>query len=251
MNEIKNEIKLIVLDCDGVLAKGEAHPFEASLLARLAALNRRARRGEAVPAVTLNTGRPSPYIEAVMQAIDGRLPAPYENGAGLYRPELYQLELTPALHAVHKRALRAIIAEIDRAIVQPGLAYWQPGKTVCHTLFARPPGAIADFSHEVTAIIAQVSDQFTATPAKLALNVHPLGIDKGTGLHWLSQVTGIAPAEMGGVGDTSGDISFLRLAGHSAAPSNATDDVKGVVHYLSPDPDATGLSDILDHWSLP
>ena len=98
-------MKLIVLDCDGVLSKGEAQPFDPALLARLARLNRRAGAGESVPAVTLNTGRPSPYVEAVMQAIDGWQPALYENGAGLYFPKTYRFETTPLLNAETKAAL--------------------------------------------------------------------------------------------------------------------------------------------------
>ena len=68
-------MKLIVLDCDWVISKGEAQPFNLTLFARLAELNRRAKLADDVPAVTLNTGRPSSYVEAVMQAIEGWQPA--------------------------------------------------------------------------------------------------------------------------------------------------------------------------------
>jgi len=241
-------MKLIVLDCDGVLSKGEAQPFDLTLFGRLATLNRRARRGEPVPAVTLNTGRPSPYVEAVMQAIEGWQPALFENGAGLYFPETYQFETTPLLQAGHRAALKTIIERVDQALVQPGRAYWQPGKTVCHTLFARPPLTLADFTAEVEAMVATVSRDFVVAPAKLALNIHPLAIDKGTGLRWLGQVTCLDPADMAGIGDTSGDVSFLRLIGRPAAPANATDEVKAVAHFVSTHSDAGGVHDILDYW---
>ncbi len=244
-------MKLIVLDADGVLSKGEAQPFDLSLLARLRDLNRRARQGEAIPAVTLNTGRPSAYVEAVMQAIDGWQPALYESGSGLYFPETYLFETTPLLTASQKAKLQQVISRVDKAVVQTGRAYWQPGKTVCYTLFAHPPLTIADFTAEVQAIAAEVSDQFVVTPAVLALNIHPAGIDKGTGLRWLADVTGIAPADMGGAGDSAGDIDFLQLVGHPAAPVNATPEVKAVAHYVTSRPDSEGLHDILDHWLGP
>ena len=244
-------MKLIVLDCDGVISKGEACPLNLGLMARLARLNQRARQGEAVPAVTLNTGRPSPYVEAIMQAIDGWQPALYESGAGLYYPETYQFEMTPILTQEHKLALQELIHRLDQTVVKSGQqAYWQPGKSVCYTLFAHPPLAVADFVDEVKAIATEISDQFIVTQAKLALNIHPAGIDKGTGLQWLAQVTGIDPTEMGGVGDTAGDIDFLRLVGHAAAPANATNEVKAVVQYVSSQIDAAGLQNILDHWQL-
>lgn len=243
-------MKLIVLDIDGVLSTGEAHPFELSLFARLTGLNRRARQGEAVPAVTLNTGRPSPYVEAVMQAIEGWQPALYESGAGLYFPQTYQFQLTPALTTDHLAQLRTVVERLDHAVVQPGRAYWQPGKSVCYTLFAHPPLTTTDLMPEVEAIVADISGEFVVTRASMALNVHPAGIDKGTGLRWLSEVTGITLADMGGVGDSAGDIDFLRLVGRPAAPSNATPGVKAVVEYISTRSEAAGLHEILDYWLL-
>ncbi|MFN8454995.1 MAG: HAD family hydrolase [Anaerolineae bacterium] len=243
-------MKLIVLDIDGVLSKGEAHPLDLKLLARLADLNRRARQGETIPAVTLNTGRPSPYVEAIIQAIDGWQPALYESGAGLYFPQNYQFQLTPALSAEHLARLRVVMERLDQAVVQTGQAYWQPGKSVCYTLFAHPPFTIADLMPEVEAIVSQVSGEFVVTPAALALNIHPAGIDKGSGLRWLAQVTGIDPADMGGVGDSAGDIDFLRLVGRAAAPVNATAEVKAAADYVASQPDAAGLQEILDYWAM-
>ncbi len=242
-------MKLIVLDCDGVLSRGEAQPFDLSLLARLATLNRRARQDKSLPAVTFNTGRPSPYVEALMQAIEGWQPALYENGAGLYFPQSYHFEITPLLNVEQRAALQEVIRRVDQTLVQSNRAYWQPGKSVCYSLFAHPPLNINNFSAEVRAITAEVSPQFHVSPAGLALNIHPAGIDKGSGLQWLSKVTNIPLGQMGGAGDSDGDIPFLRQIAHSAAPANATAGVKSVVRYCSSLPDAAGLHDILDHWA--
>lgn len=243
-------MKLIVLDCDGVISKGEAQPFNLTLFARLAELNRRARLGDEVPAVTLNTGRPSSYVEAVMQAIDGWQPALYENGAGMYLPQTYQFQTTPLLSADHQANLREVLQVIDQQFVRTGFLYWQPGKRVCHTLFAHPPHRINDFVPEIQATIRQVSPDFVAVPAVLALNIFPAHITKGTGLQWLAGVTNIDPADMVGVGDSSSDVAFLRHVGRAAAPSNATADVQAVVEFVSTRENAAGLLDILDHWRL-
>jgi hydroxymethylpyrimidine pyrophosphatase-like HAD family hydrolase len=237
-----------VLDCDGVISLGEAQPFKLPLFERLSDLNQRARRGEPVPAVTLNTGRPSPYVEAVMQAMAGWRPALYENGAGLYRPHDYQFKTTPLLTEAHQTALAEILRQVDREIVQPGLAYWQPGKSVCHSLFAHAPHTIDSIFPAVEAIVRRVSPEFVAVPAVLALNIYPAGINKGSGLHWLSRETGIDVADMAGVGDSASDVDFLRLVGQPAAPANATAEVKAVARYVSPHRDAAGTLDILNHW---
>jgi len=247
---LKPKLKLIVLDCDGVISNGEAQPFDMPLFTRLANLNRQARNGDAVPAVTLNTGRPSPYVEAVMQAIDSRQPALYETGAGMYFPETYQFKITPLLTTHDKITLDKILKQIDDEIVQSEKAYWQPGKSVCHTLFAEPSFTQADFAPQVAAIAKSISNKIAVIPAGLALNIYPAGITKGTGLQWLSQITGISLLEMGGVGDSSSDVDFLRLVGYPAAPKNATDDVKAVAGYVSPKTDIAGLMDILDYWRV-
>jgi HAD superfamily hydrolase (TIGR01484 family) len=244
------EIKLIVLDVDGVIGLGEAQPFDLSLLSRLAGLNRRARQDKKNPAVTLNTGRPSAYVEAIMQAIDAWQPALYENGAGLYSPQSYQFQTSPKLTSEQMARFREILDHIDQNFVQTGQAYWQPGKSICHSLFALPPFSMNQLAKDVEAFVAELSDEFAVKSAILALNIYPKHIHKGTGLQWLAETTGIAPAEMAGVGDSGGDIDFLRLLGYAAAPANAIDEVKQVVHYVSPKTAADGLYDILDYWQL-
>jgi hypothetical protein len=182
--------------------------------------------------------------------IGGWQPALYESGAGLYFPQTYQFQTSPHLTPEHLAGLRTIVERLDRALVQKGQAYWQPGKSVCYTLFAHAPLTVADLLPKVEAIVEDISTEFVVTLASLALNVHPKGIDKGTGLRWLAQMTGIDPSEMGGVGDSAGDIDFLRLVGGAAAPANATTEVKAVVDYVASKADGVGLQEILDHWSL-
>ena len=241
-------MKLIVLDADGVLSKGEAEPFDLTLFDRLRKLNGQARAGEPVPAVTLNTGRPSAYVEAVMQAINGWQPALYESGAGLYDPQGYHFHTTPLLTEEKRNQLLEVIRCLDETIVKSGKAYWQPGKTVCYSLFAHSPLTASTLLPEVETIVTKISKDFMVTPAVLALNVHPRSIDKGTGLQWLAQVTGIDPAEMAGAGDSAADLDFLRLVGRSAAPANATEDVKAMAHYVAAQVDTAGMHEILDRW---
>lgn len=244
------QLKLIVLDVDGVLGMGEAQPFNLEVFARLADLNRKARYDSSVPAVTLNTGRPSAYVEAVMQAIDGWQAALYENGAGLYFPETYQFQTAPQLSPELMARFQEILAIIDKKIVQTGKAYWQPGKTVCYSLFAHPPLQISDIAIEVSNLVKEISDEIAVTSAVLALNIYPKHINKGTGLNWLSEVTAIRLSEMGGVGDSSGDMDFLKLVGKSAAPANAVPELQSKVHYVSSQKAAEGLNDILNYWGL-
>ena len=241
-------MKLIVLDCDGVLSKGEACPFDAPLMERLAQMNRRARAGESVPAITLNTGRPSPYVEAVMQMLHGWQPALFENGAGLYFPQTYQFVTTPLLTSERVLRLQDVVQEIGKQIVQTGDASWQPGKSTCYTLFASPERTTSEILSQVQSISQQTPGELMVSVAQEAINIHPLGIDKGTGLQWLAEVTQLPVSQMGGVGDSVSDMAFLKLVGWSAAPWNADGAVKSLVDYVSQKTDAAGLHDILDYW---
>ena len=53
-------------------------------------------------------------------------------------------------------------------------------------------------------------------------------------------------SRIGGVGDSSSDLTFLTMVGFAAAPANAAPDVKERVHYVSPFEDGEGLMDILE-----
>jgi hydroxymethylpyrimidine pyrophosphatase-like HAD family hydrolase len=158
--------------------------------------------------------------------------------------------MTPLLSAAQQASLHEVLRVINRQFVQPGFLYWQPGKRVCHTLFAHPPHHINNFLAEIQGTIQKISPEFVAVPAVLALNIYPAHITKGTGLKWLAELTNIDPDEMAGVGDSSSDVDFLRHVGHAAAPSNATADVQAVVEFVSSRENAAGLLDILDHWRL-
>lgn len=243
-------MKLLVLDIDGVLSHGEAQAFDLSLLGRLRELNQQAKTNPSIPAVTLNTGRPSPYVEALMQAMDGWQPALFENGAGLYFPQNYSFKITPLFTSSIKTQLNTLIALLDKEIVQTGKAYWQPGKTVCYTLFSHGNYTITELADDVKAFAESISEELAVVIAGQALNIYPRMITKGTGIEWLAEVTGIALSEMAGVGDSDGDIDFLRLLAFRAAPSNATTNVKSIVDYVSSYPTTAGLHDILDYWKL-
>jgi hydroxymethylpyrimidine pyrophosphatase-like HAD family hydrolase len=74
-------------------------------------------------------------------------------------------------------------------------------------------------------------------------------VDKGSGVKWLSEETDIPLTQIGGIGDSTSDQKFLCLVGYSAAPANATDEIKVAVDYVSPYENGDGVVDILQTWS--
>ncbi|MEX0994912.1 MAG: hypothetical protein WD599_05245, partial [Balneolaceae bacterium] len=78
-------INLFILDLDGCVSEPYKTPDWESIT-KIRELNRRSRETDHIPPVTLCTGRPLPYAEAVAQWLDIRLPFVFES-AGMYDPD--------------------------------------------------------------------------------------------------------------------------------------------------------------------
>jgi hydroxymethylpyrimidine pyrophosphatase-like HAD family hydrolase len=242
-------IRLLLLDIDGVLTEGEARSLDLGLLAALAAMNRAARGEAALPAVTLCTGRPAPYVEVMVQAIDGHLPAIYENGCGLYVPAGYRFLPHPEVAA----SLADFALARDRlraALVDTGRAFIQPGKEFSLSLFPLDGTHVDDLAPLSEAALGPLLGAVSLVYSFSCLNVIPRGVDKGQGVRFLCDQSGYALEEVLGVGDSDVDLPFLAAVGRAAAPANANAPVRQAVEYVSPLPTSRGVRDILSHYGL-
>jgi HAD superfamily hydrolase (TIGR01484 family) len=243
---VSSDIRLVVVDIDGCLTPGEAQPWDFGVLQFVAELNRKARADARQFAVTLCTGRQEPYVEAMMQAIDAHMPGIYENGGGLYFPAQYRFVENPAIDAAKRAQLMQVREILTRAVVETGVGQFQPGKEVSLTLYPAREGVtftqLADAARR--ALDGKISG-LTIMPLVTSVDIVFDGIDKGAGVEWLSRETGIPLAQMAGIGDSSGDLPYLRRVGFSAVPANASDDVRRAAQYVSPFEDGKGVVDIL------
>lgn len=242
------QVHLVVVDVDGCLTPGDAADWNWEALQTIRGLNRQARQGGPVPAITLCTGRQEPYVEVLMQTIGGYLPCIYENGCGLYVPQGYRFVEHPSLTTSSREALAAARVTLYRQVVVPELGYFQPGKEVSLTLYPLPGTSVRRLYQIVANVLAPQDGAFTIQASVSCVDVTPKGIDKGEGVRWLSEQAGIPLASMGGIGDSPSDLKFLRLVGRSAAPANAAPEVKAAVDYVSPYADGDGVVDILHRW---
>jgi hydroxymethylpyrimidine pyrophosphatase-like HAD family hydrolase len=243
-----DSIHMIVFDIDGVLTWGEAHALDLSLLGILAGMNKAARIDSAIPAVTLCTGRPAPYVEMMLQAIDGHLPGIFENGAGMYVPNGYRFLPHPDLSGVD--TMRVVRQRLGDTLVRDKVAYFQPGKEYTLTLFSEDPENTEKLSQYVGGALGTITEEIERVYSTSCLNILPRGVHKGKGIEFLAQLTGIDPAGMLGVGDSDVDLEFLQMVGYSAAPANANANIKKVVQYVSTYPNGEGVQDILAHFGL-
>ncbi len=241
-------IRLLLLDIDGVLTRGEAQALDLDLLSELAAMNRAARADPARPAVSLCSGRPAPYVEVLLQAIDGHLPAIFENGCGLYDPRAYRFLPHPALG--DGSAMDAARQRLHAELVRSGRVFFQPGKEFSLSLFPLNDVTAADLYRLAEAALGAARPAVELVYSVSCLNVIPRGVDKSAGLRFLCEQIGLGSDEVLGVGDSEVDVPFLQVAGRSAAPANAGEAVKRIVDYVAPRPTANGVRDILKEFGL-
>jgi hydroxymethylpyrimidine pyrophosphatase-like HAD family hydrolase len=235
-------IRLVLADVDGCLTSGEGRSIDLDVLRDVAVTNSLSRVDETVPAVSLCTGRPAPYVEVLLQAIDGYRPSIFENGCGLVVLAPYGFRAHPLIDDRVRTAFRSGMDRLERVLVRPGRAMWQPGKSYSATLY--PVGGDA---HELWLVARELlDDRFYVDEGIECINLMPAGIDKGAGVEWLSTDSGLSLDEIAGVGDADSDLVFLDRTGFSAAPSNATPNVRARVDYVSAKPDGNGLLDIVE-----
>lgn len=66
---INSRIKLLLTDIDGCLIAGEQAPYDCEALAAIRELNRAATPHNAIPYITICSGRPYPYVEAMIKLV--------------------------------------------------------------------------------------------------------------------------------------------------------------------------------------
>lgn len=246
--EFRTEIELVVLDIDGVITEGESSALDLDFIGQLAAMNRAARADESLPAITLCTGRPAPYLELMLQVIDGSLPGIFENGAGLYFPHDYRFVAHPQVSEDH--LMQEVRTLLERGPIKEGRAFIQPGKIYTLTLFATDPDQTGQLKRWTENALGDLASRVDLAYSTSCLNILPRGIEKGKGIEFLVQKTGIRAESMLGVGDSDVDLPFLKRVGHSAAPANAVPAVKAIVDYVSQERTGAGVLDILKEYRL-
>jgi hydroxymethylpyrimidine pyrophosphatase-like HAD family hydrolase len=206
-----------------------------------------AGKGDLAP-MTLCTGRPQPYVEAMMKLLDIRYPVICENGAVLY--DLASNEATYAPGVTHEkiaqlRALRCYIE--DELLTHYDGAVIQFGKEAQLSVFCKHPEIFGRMGQQVAEFVAKHGPEVVINTSHFYLNISLAKLDKGTAIaHILNQV-GLKRDEVAGIGDTVGDMPLRDAVGFFACPSNAVPQIKEVADYVSPYPMIVGVLDILKH----
>lgn len=231
----RRRVEVFACDIDGCLAAAGHAAYDLTTLRRMAELNALSKVSPDVPALTLVTGRPHAYVDAVTQVLAIDLPVSFENGAGLATRRPYRAWLAPAVDAGLPRLaeLSALVAEQPRMMLQLG-------KVASLSVF--PVGGqypLEELTADVAALIERAALELEVDPSSDCVNVLLPGVDKGSGFAWLLQEMGVAPEAVAGIGDSVGDLPWLAACGLSVAPANAVPEVAAAVDVVMPGEDAT------------
>lgn len=227
-------IKLFAIDLDGCLTRPFTSP-DWDTFSKIRSLNQSSSNLENTPPLSIITGRPQPYAEAIAQILDIQVPIMFESGAGCYDPVNISVIWS---NRVTKEALRQIdevklFFEKDIQEEFPGCTLEfskrtdagiiHPNEGICERIFYRTRRFIEDSGFQI---------EVHNTP--VSVNALIKGNNKGHGIIWLADMLKLELSEVAYIGDSSGDVPALQKAGRRYAPRHASEGVKKVdqIHVL-------------------
>lgn len=235
----------IICDIDGCLGPESAAPMDALALAGVAKHNQLARERGDRPAVTLCSGRPQPYAEAICRLIGNTtLPCVAEMGVWLYDPRDNRFLIDPGIRAEHLAAVREATGWIERDLVPKGLVI-QPGKTASISLWHPDTKFLMSHAGVLVETFARRGWPLRVSNTVAWINCDLAHVSKDTGIKRLTTMTGLTRERLAGIGDTLGDLAIRRAVAWFACPSNAAEELKAQADYVSPKPEIEGVLDIL------
>lgn len=220
-------IKLFVTDLDGCIS----FPFQAPIwenMSQIRKLNEESRTDETIPALSICTGRPYPYAEAVAQWLNVDIPFVFES-AGLY---LWSGNYIKTALKNEKEDLFPI-TELRNWIQNEVLPDF-PSAAVEFTKkldagVVAPEKSVIDEIHKIISL--KVDESYPTLEIHItdvSVNVLLGGNNKLQGMKLLADELNITLDEIAYIGDTGGDIPALREVKMAFCPSNATRAVKNV-----------------------
>lgn len=220
-------IKLFVTDLDGCISYPYRTPnWEA--IQEIRELNIASRTNPEIPPLTICTGRPHPYAEAVAQWLDVRLPFVFES-AGLYhwdgnRVETGLANLEEALEPIREMKVwlgREIVPRFPSANVEFS-------KLMDAGIVTPDKEAIKTIIPIVREKLASDFPQLEMHTTDVSVNILMPGNNKYQGMKLIARSQNVTFDEIAYIGDTGGDIPALEVVKMAFAPSNATRGVKDV-----------------------
>ncbi|MBX3375931.1 MAG: HAD family phosphatase [Phycisphaeraceae bacterium] len=235
----------VICDIDGCLAPESSAPFNAQALIRVAEHNHAAQTRLDRPIVTVCSGRPEPFVEAMCRLIANRtLPAIAENGVWLYHPSTNAYDRDPSITPEHLRTVRDAAAWVEADLGPTGVVM-QPGKSCSISLYHDNTEYLRRLEPVVRARAERESWPLRISMTWLYINCDLAHISKGTALERWIAATGIPSDRLAGIGDTPSDLPIADRVAFFACPGNAMPAIRSRANTIARSDEAEGVVEIL------
>lgn len=236
----------VICDVDGCLSPESSEPMDVRRLGEIAAYNERAQGAGDRPVVTLCSGRPEPFVEAMCRALGNRtIPAIAENGVWLFHPERNGWDRDPAITAEHLRAVGDASRWVERELGPRGVVM-QPGKTASLSLYHPDTELLRGLEGRVREAFTREGWPLRVSMTWLYINCDLTHVSKGTAIDRLTAQTGLTRERLAGIGDTAGDSYIADRVAWFACPANASEQIRPRAAYIASQREIAGVIEILD-----
>lgn len=225
-------IKLFITDLDGCVSTPFISP-DWKLLSEIRRLNDQHLDDIAVPPLTICSGRPLPYVEAVAQWLNITHPAVFES-AGIFDVGKYEVQFLPVFDEKAEQQVEELKRWLEREVIPeyPGMVL-EFTKKMDAGLIHPNKEAIDDAFPAIKEYVANRYPIFEVHKTEVSINVILAENNKENGILRLCELLDITPREVAYIGDSSGDIPGLKIVAQPYAPGNAVAEVKEHAEVLN------------------
>jgi HAD superfamily hydrolase (TIGR01484 family) len=223
--------KLFITDIDGCLMEPMRKP-DWDVLSEIKSLNEKSKNDPRIPPLTICTGRPMPYAEAVAQFMGVDLPIVFES-AGVFFLDDYRVSFEGAFNSDAERRVDELKKWLKEEIAANFEGMMPEFTKVMDAGLVHPKEEmIMQALPRVEEYVGENYPDFEVHWTDVSINILLKGNNKRTGIRRLCELQQIDPSEAAYIGDSSGDIPGLKIVGQPFAPQNAADAVKEVARLI-------------------
>lgn len=236
----------MICDIDGCLTPEASRPIDTDALAQIRRHNEAAQTHGNRPVVTLCSGRPQPFVEAICRAIGNEsFPCIAENGVWLWHPRTNAYQMDPAITMTHLDTVREADRWVRRDLFPKGVSI-QPGKSASISLYHPDTALLRSLESGVRERFAREGWGLRVSMTWLYINCDLAHVSKGSGIDRLFAQTGLTRADAAGIGDTPGDLPIRERTAWFGCPANAHPDIRARADATSGLPEALGVIELLE-----
>jgi hydroxymethylpyrimidine pyrophosphatase-like HAD family hydrolase len=242
----KRRFDAVICDIDGCISPESSAPMNAPALARIAAYNRLAQERGDRPVVTLCSGRPQPFAEAMCRLLANQtLPVIAENGVWLYHPRGIIYDMDPRITRDDLRMVQAARDWAEEELGPRGVVM-QPGKHASISLYHSDTEFLRGLESVVREAFHSRGWRLRVSMTWFYINCDLVHVSKATAIQRFIEATGIPIDRLAGIGDTRGDLLVADNVAWFACPANAAEEIKPRADYVAQATEAEGVVEILE-----